>query len=235
MLRAVIFDLDGTLYDFDAAHAHAFGALTEYACASFGLTPERFRELHQEADRILTRRAGINSGAIHNRLIRYQIILELIGQPFGYAPRMSELYWHTLTLWMKPLPGLHEALRDLKAMGLKLGVGTNMTADWQYEKLEKLGIIGDFDFIVTSEEAGSEKPDSGIFMLCAEKAGCEPSECAFVGDSVSHDVVGALNAGMRAVWLNANGSTAEPVKGACTVKALSELKGLFETLRAEGD
>lgn len=67
-------------------------------------------------------------------------------------------------------------------------------------KLETLGLLPFFSFVVSSEEAGVEKPHPGLFALCAEKAGVSPEECLFVGDSLKGDVLGAENAGMRALW-----------------------------------
>ena len=74
-----------------------------------------------------------------------------------------------------------------------------------------------------SEEAGAEKPDPRLFALCAEKAGCAMEACAFVGDSLKGDILGAKAAGMMPIWLHA---PAEPVDGVCrteTLEALPEL------------
>ncbi len=223
MLKAVIFDIDGTLYDYDAAHARAFAALTDYACDAFGLTPARFEELHHEADMLLRQRAGVNCAAIHNRLLRYQVILELTGQPVGFAPTLERLYWDTLLLWMKPNSGLHEAFDFIKSKGLILGIGTNMTADWQYVKLEKLGVLHQVDFMVTSEETSAEKPDPRLFELCTEKAKCPPSECAFVGDSLKGDALGAKAAGMRPIWLHDGAVTTVDFPTIPSLEALPDL------------
>ena len=223
MLKAVIFDIDGTLYDYEAAHAHAFAALTDYACDAFALTPKRFEALHHEADLLLRQRAGTNCAAIHNRLLRYQLILELIGRPVGCAPTLEKLYWDTLILWMKPNPGLHEAFDFIKSRGLLLGICTNMTADWQYVKLEKLGVLHQVDFMVTSEEASAEKPDRRLFDLCAEKAKCPPCECAFVGDSMKGDALGAKAAGMRPIWLHDGADTPVDFPTIPSLEALPDL------------
>ena len=61
------------------------------------------------------------------------------------------------------------------------------------------------DLFVTSEHAGSFKPEEAIFRYALERAGVEPNEAVHVGDSLEADVAGALGAGMRAVWLNATG------------------------------
>lgn len=62
-------------------------------------------------------------------------------------------------------------MKQLKEQGVYVGICTNMTAEIQYQKIEKLGITRWIDGVVTSEEAGVEKPDYRIF-LCAEKAEC---------------------------------------------------------------
>ena len=95
--------------------------------------------------------------------------------------------------------GAADCLRALREAGYQVGIGTNMTAEWQIAKLIRLDLIGLVDFMVTSEEAGAEKPDRRVFDLCAEKAGCLNAECAFVGDSLKGDALGAQAAGMRGI------------------------------------
>lgn len=226
MLKAVIFDIDGTLYDYHAAHARAFEALTDRACRAYGLTPERFEALHGDADRLLRQRCG-HSAAIHNRLIRYQVILELLGRSIADAPGLADLYWNALIDAMEPYPGLHEAFSAIHGMGAAIGIGTNMTADWQYAKLERLGILRQVDFMVTSEEAGAEKPDRRLFDLCAQKAGCAPSECAFVGDSLKGDVLGARAAGMRPVWFDPDHRAVEDIPDVHRIDSLADLPVLL--------
>ena len=86
MIQAVIFDIDNTLYDYDAAHAVAFQALTEYAQHTLGVDPETFEALHQRANQLLQARTGGDCAAIHNRLLRYQILLEELSQIFDVSP-----------------------------------------------------------------------------------------------------------------------------------------------------
>ena len=96
MLKAVIFDLDNTLYDYDAAHAVAWDSLRAFAAGALRVTPEQFDALHAAADRVLRERTGGGCAAIHNRLLRYQMLLELIHKPVGLAPEMAKLYWTAL-------------------------------------------------------------------------------------------------------------------------------------------
>ena len=68
------------------------------------------------------------------------------------------------------------------------------------KQLEMLGMLAYVDFLVSSEEAGAEKPALSFFARCVEKAGFGKKECLFVGDSLRKDVLGALDAGLQAVW-----------------------------------
>lgn len=230
MLKAVIFDLDNTLYDYDAAHAPAFRALTDYAQRELGIPPEAFPSVHRQAERTMAERCGPNCAALHNRLLRYQALLEAKGLPIRHAPEMSRIYWSTLLDAMRPNPGAPETLKALRAAGYVLGVGTNMTADNQFEKLIRLGMIDLVDFLVTSEEITAEKPDRKLFDLCAEKAGCESAECAFVGDNLRADALGAIDAGMKGVWLRLPGKPEQPVPGGASISSLRELPELLKTL-----
>ena len=227
MIHTVIFDIDNTLYDYDAAHAAAFAALTAYARRELGVAEGDFPALHAAANRTLKARAGADCAAIHNRLIRYQILLEGLGKPLSHALPMANLYWNTLVEAAVPSPGVEDCLRALNGAGVRLGIGTDMTADWQYVKLERLGLLRWFDFIVTSEEISQEKPGARFFALCLEKAGCPAEACAFVGDNVNKDVAGALSAGMRPIWYRPQADGAEPPAGALRVRRLDEIPALL--------
>ena len=226
MLRAVLFDLDNTLYSYDEAHAAAWRALTDYALAQLSVAPARFEALHTEADRTLRAHAGAGP-VVHNRLIRYQLLLEALGQPLRHAPVMAGLYWSTFLDRLRLFPGTVEGLEALRRAGLRLGVATNMCADRQFDKLERLGLWPYVDALVTSEEVAAEKPDARVFLRCAEKLGCTAAECVCVGDGWKTDVLGAKNAGMRPIWFRPDGGEAE---GVPVIRSLTELPELLLSL-----
>ena len=130
-----------------------------------------------------------------------QNMLEQWGKPlFPHLKKLYHLYWDTLLEVSRPEAGSLEAVKTLYEMGISIGIGTDMTTRMQYEKLEHLGFAP--SHIVTSQEAGFEKPHPEVMALCVRKAGCAPEECVFVGDTFKKDVLGALDAGMHAVWYN---------------------------------
>ena len=223
-MKCCMFDLDNTLYDFDRAHAAAFQALTDRAGVLLGVPPERFRALYQDAMDEQADRAWPESPGIHSRLIRCQILLEWLGLPLSHAPVLSRTYWSAFLDAVRPVPGVRECVETLRRAGYRIGIGTNMTAMHQYEKLERLGLLDALDFIVTSEEAGADKPDRRLYDLCVRKAGCPREACVFVGDNPVHDVEGARNAGLRAVWYCPD--PAVEADAPC-IRSLSELPDLL--------
>lgn len=201
MIKTVIFDIDNTLYSFDKAHGTAMDALLRYGEDTLDLDSVSMKKKLKEAQQRIIDRLGTNDSAIHNRLIRFQCFLEDIGgADLTKALEMYHIYWDTILKVMEPEPGMTELISALCGAGIAVGIGSDMTAYIQYKKLIRLNVLKDLSFIVTSEEAGAEKPSPEFFRLCVEKAGCLPEECAFIGDSWDKDVRGAEANGLHGIW-----------------------------------
>lgn len=201
MIKAVIFDIDNTLYSYDDNHIYGMEALAAYCKDSFGITTEEMQTCYRKAGRIMADRIGTDTAAIHSRMLRVQCMLELLEQPlFPHAQNMYHAYWDAFLAHAKPSPGVLDFIRELKKRDICIGVGTDMTAYIQYEKLKVIGAAPYIDFVVTSEEAGAEKPHYHLFELCVEKAGVRPEECAFIGDNVKKDIEGAWECGLKGIW-----------------------------------
>lgn len=200
-IKAVIFDIDNTLYSYDKNHIYGMKALTDYCESAFGKSAEETLACYKKAGQIMIDRIGGDVAAIHNRLLRTQGMLELWEKPvFPHARNMYHAYWDTLIRQSQPVPGVIDFLKELKKRGVRTGTGTDMTAYIQYKKLESLGATPYIDFMVSSEEAGVEKPHPHLFEICVEKAGVQAVECAFIGDNYKKDVEGACNSGLRGIW-----------------------------------
>ncbi len=231
MIKAVIFDIDNTLYDFDKANACGMAMARDYCRRSFGLDEPLFQEYYRKAWHLAERRVGMDTAAIHNRMLRFQCMMELLEQPlFPHAKVLCCGYWDTVLSHMEPSPGIMQLCRTLKEKQIRIGIGTDMTAYIQYRKLEELGLSSYIDMIVTSEEAGVEKPHPDFFRLCVEKAGCLAEECAFVGDNLKKDVEGAIAAGLHGIWYS-QGKEPEPGLQFPVIRSFQEDPGWLE---AEG-
>lgn len=224
MIKAVIFDIDNTLYSYDDTHPAALAAVCEYGQRELGIPGEELAALLKQHNKTITAELGPQA-SIHNRMLRYLRIMEEKHLPLYYAYRMNRLYWDTLIAASQPSPGAADCMKALKAAGYTIGIGTDMTLDFQLEKLEHLQLLQYIDFVVSSEEAGAEKPSLKLFALCARKAGVQPEECLFIGDSLKKDVQGAAAAGMKSVWYSA-----ETQPGVISVSHFSELPEIVSKL-----
>lgn len=201
MIKAVFFDIDDTLYCFRDCHARGMAAITAYAEKRLGVAPEDFNRALKEAETEIYARLGFDNSAIHNRQIRFQRALEILGLPiYPHTVTLYNIYWDTMISYAEPEPGLLDFIDRLKEMGIYIGIVTDMTTDIQWRKLAHLGIAPLVDGFVASETAGVEKPGHGVYELCRAGAGCAPEECLVIGDNPDKDMAGARGAGMEEAW-----------------------------------
>jgi len=205
MLKAMVFDLDDTLYDYHSLHTEAMKALEKYACGHYGVETEQFRSAWNTAREETKREQGCTA-ASHNRMLYCQKTLEKLGLPPAEgALELYETYWGCILGRMALREGAAELLADCGARGVKVGICSDLTAHIQHRKLKALGISPQIDCMVTSEEAGVEKPDPRIFQIMLRKLGCAPGEVLYLGDSLERDVYGAEACGIPVLWLSGSG------------------------------
>ena len=202
-IRAVSFDADGTLWDFDALMRRSLKyTLAEFqridAASAGKIDVETMIEIREQVGVELKGKV-INLDEV--RQAAFRRTLEYIGRPDeGLASHLNKVYlgrrYQDMELFDDVLPTL-ESLRDKYVIGMI----TNGNSD-----PARCGLDGIFQFTIFSQDWGVEKPDAKIFRIAAEHAGCAEVEMLHVGDSLENDVMGALNAGMRSVWLNRDGA-----------------------------
>ena len=106
-------------------------------------------------------------------------------------------------LWRRPIAGMIELVRELRSKSVPLAIVSNSEGRLM-QLLEEVGIANDFDVVIDSGKFDFEKPDRRMFELCASALGGAVEELIHIGDAWEADVVGALEAGARAIWF-ANG------------------------------
>lgn len=195
-LQAVAFDLDRTLYDrFSTLRSVAF--LMKRDRAEWfrpDISAYRLGEELAEADYWL-----IYYGwpAVYDRLESRGIFQE----PPGEWAFQDYILDTGFLLTAVPFPGTEALLQDLRQRGYRLGLITNGPGFRQRKKLELLGLSRSFDEIIISGEFGAQKPDPSIFLEMAKRMDLDPSDIAFVGDSLDTDIAGANSAGMVSIWV----------------------------------
>lgn len=199
MLKGVIFDLDDTLYEYQELHKQAIKKVEDYAEEVLHIDKRDFASALNAAKRETKEELG-QTASSHNRLLYFQKTLEILGEnPLYDSLELYECYWNEILSTMELRPGALELLQNLQEQGIKIAICTDLTVHIQHRKLRKLGIVPYVDVLVTSEEAGIEKPSPRIFCLCLKKLNLTAKEVLFVGDSYDKDILGAKQAGIPAV------------------------------------
>lgn len=192
---AVLFDLDNTLYAYEPAHRRALGAVQLKVDRLFGIGEKDFREAFSEARKEVKNRLG-ETAACHSRLLYFQRMLELLGlksQPL-HSLDLEQTYWRTFLAGAKLFPSVLELFDELSLMGIPRVLVTDLTAQIQFRKLVFFRLEGSFEALVTSEEAGCEKPNPLVFKLALQKVGISAGPIWMIGDDVARDMRGAKEA-----------------------------------------
>ena len=204
MFKGVIFDLDGTLYDYAANDAIAMKSLAACARERLGIEEDEFLEAYGQARKLVKTRLT-EGAAQHNRLLFCQTALELLEiNPFHHALELYEAYWGSFLAHMTPFEGALDMLKQLRAGGIRTAICTDMTAHIQYRKIRQLGFADYIEMLVTSEEAGEEKPSPLMFQRTLKKLSLKPKEAAYIGDSLERDIKGSSACGLHAIWFVAD-------------------------------
>ncbi len=203
MIKAIVFDLDDTLYDCLHENDKAVDDTVRYVANELlHMDEDVVRKAFEEGrDTVKSQLSEWDMAAQHNRVLYFQKMLELLDvSPFKYDLQVYNYFWDNFLNRISLFPEALKFIDDARALGIKIGICTDMTAHIQFRKIDRLGLTDRLDAMITSEEAGVEKPNRRMFDMIAEKLGVKNEEVIYVGDSYKKDVTGAKNAGMTPVW-----------------------------------
>ncbi len=224
-ITTVSFDGDDTLWDFDLMMRRALERTREELVrlrpgdATRGLSVEDMIRIRDDVAREVK---GVEINLERVRLMAFHRTLEHVGiRDEDLADHLNAFYrvhrFRNVELFADALPTL-----DALAGRYKIGLVSNGNS---YP--EKVGLAGRFEFVLFAQDCGFAKPDARIFDAALAQAGCSRDELLHVGDSLSDDVQGARNAGVRSVWLNRDGASndtdIEPDYEIATLTELCEL------------
>lgn len=227
--RHLFFDLDRTLWDFDAAAEVAFEKIYEqYHLKELGIPSahefhevyhplnERLWELYRE-DKIT--KEDLNRTRFLKPLEHYGI------HDVELADHLSEDYVYWSPRIVRLVPGTMELLEYLRPK-YHLHLITNGFQEVQHTKLSGSGMEPYFETLTVSEEVGVKKPNPEIFRYALRKAGATAEESLVIGDEMAVDIDGARAAGIDQIFFN---PSHQSVQGERTFEVydLLEIKGLF--------
>jgi HAD superfamily hydrolase (TIGR01549 family) len=188
-VRALIFDLDGTLVDTVYAHVFAW----QRALAEAALPIDGWR---------IHRRIGM-SGGLFTRAVARELGRPLAPEEVeAIQARHGELFGELLPE-RRPLPGAVELLAELREVGVAHGIATSGRRPEIDASLDALG-VGSETVVVERGHVLRAKPEPDLFLACSERIGVPPEECYVVGDAV-WDLLAARRARMLSVGLLSGG------------------------------
>ena len=208
-IRIVLFDLGHTLLYFDGNWASVFLQAQEQVWQSLsgaGLPLEKAPFLQRLRETLAAYYEEREVAFIE--LTTARVLRTLLAEEgFRNLPdatlqdALTAMYATTQAHWL-PDPHTHSVLAQLRSAGYHLGVVSNAAHDNDVQTLVDRHRLRQYcDLVLTSAAAGIRKPDSRIFRLALEHWDAAPAEALMVGDTLGADVLGAHNAGLRAVWV----------------------------------
>ena len=191
IIKAVIFDLDGTLLNRDDSVQkfieNQYDRLEEW----LGFIPKenyisRFIELDCR-------------GYVWKDRMYQQMVDEFSIDEISWEELLQD-YTEKFHKSCIPFPNLHSMLTELKNSSIRLGIITNGKEQFQMDNIRALGIENYFETILVSESEGIKKPNPTIFEKALSQINVLANESMYVGDHPENDVKGAKNIGMIGVW-----------------------------------
>lgn len=194
--RAVVFDLDGVLWDGEPLYHEAFNVVLQPYGHSIALTDPEYTQIIGESveaawDWMRNRFELTESPAVFYRAYD-EAVLELMKQP------------------REPLPGVRGLLAELKSREIPVGLASASLRNWVDVTLQGLGLNGAFAATATASEVERSKPAPDLYLLAAEGLGVPPQSCLAFEDTPS-GIASAQGAGMFAVQVRASSTALPPL------------------------
>lgn len=227
-IRAILWDIDDTLFDYTGADAAGLSRkLEEERIAGRYGTPVQALALWREITDRHWARFAAGEGTFQGQ--RRERVREFLGEPGmseeaadAWLEQYIEHYKAAWTVFPDVVPAL-----DALAEDYRHGVLSNSSTANQDPKLRDLGLRDRFEVLVCAVELGISKPEAGAFLAACEALGLPPGEVAYVGDQPEIDARGARDAGLLAIWLDRDGGRGDGPEGVHRIAGLEQLPELL--------
>lgn len=199
MIDTILFDLDNTLLDFNMAEKVALaGALSQLGIEPTEAITQRYSVINLAQWKLLEQ-GKLTRNEV--KLRRFKLLFDELG--VNYVPEeAAKLYESLLGVGHYFVDGAEELVQDL-SQKYDLYLVTNGSVSIQNGRLKSAGIVKYFKGIFVSEEIGFNKPSKEYFEICFERMQKVNREnVIIIGDSMTSDIQGGINAGIRTVWFN---------------------------------
>lgn len=204
--RAIIFDLDDTILDYDTVAEAAWQAVcSRYASrVTGGDAPALLQAINAESDRFWDDPERHRRGRLNLPAARFEVITAVLHE-YGIsdpelAMEMARLRTAIFDENLQPFQGAIDAVSRLYHAGIRLGMITNGAEEVQNQKIERFGLRPYFDCILIEGAFGIGKPDPRVFNHVLVQLSSTPADTWMVGDSLPNDIAPAQALGIYTVW-----------------------------------
>ncbi len=201
--KAILLDLDNTVYEYAPCQQRAMETAQGEAAAvrKEWSTFEVFSKDY-DAGRAVIQKLLPGHAASHCRLLYFKTMVEMMfgSSQLRLATRLHNAFWQGYFEAMRIDEGCAAKLESWRTAGVKLAWVTNFTTETQVKKLEKIGLAEATDFLITSEEAGADKPSPLPFQLAMKKLNVRAQDCVMIGDDWKSDVEPSLALGIAPIF-----------------------------------
>ena len=199
MYKGILLDIDDTLYQYEPLHELASQALFLEIEALFSIDIQSIKVAFSAAKKIVKQNTP-ETAASHNRLLYIQNLCEILDiDSLKHSLNFYNKYWDTFLDHLSLTKGAKTFFEQYGHLPICLL--TDLTAHIQHRKVIKMGLNKWVNFMVTSEEAGCEKPHPFMFQLALHKLNLSAKDVCMIGDNYKKDVLGARRLGIDAFWL----------------------------------
>ena len=227
MIEFLFLDLDDTILDFKKAEFIAIGK----TIADFGVEPtDEIRHRYHEINKWHWEQLELGIMTRAEILVnRFKMLFSELGVEVD-ATQVARTYEKNLSQGHWFLPGAEEAV-DRLSKKYRLFLASNGTAVVQKGRMTSANLYRFFETVFVSQEVGHNKPSKAYFDACfAQISGFDPEKAIIVGDSLSSDIQGGINAGIKTVWVNPDHKPCGDIRPDYEIEALPQLEALLEKL-----
>lgn len=221
-IKGILLDIDNTLYDYEKTHEIALDAALDLLAEKYLMDKRALRDFYKKA-RIKIHKELSGTASSHNRVLYFQKMLEMQGRgALHYTLECYHKYWDTFLNNLEVYDDVYDFLEFIK--NRRVCLVSDLTAIIQHRKIQKLRLFDYANFMVTSEEAGREKPHPRIFLLALEKLNLNPESVCMIGDDFEKDILGATKLRIKSYWSNRKNEKRKLNKLTTEFKSFRELK-----------
>ena len=229
MIKFVLLDLDDTIFDFGYAEKKALeSVLSEIGVSVNDRIKQRYSEINSEYWKRLEvgelTRKEVQVGRFTSLFEELEINADPVLTNAEYMSRIANIVHY--------VDGAEQLLVDLRNAGYLIYIVSNGSVSVQNGRMKQAGLEHFFDGVFLSEHLGVEKPNKAFFDACAASiADFDAAHAIVVGDSLTSDILGGINAGIMTCWFNPKKKAPAPhVQPDYEIDHLSKLLPLLQSL-----